>query len=82
MIDHTFEFQWHRQKVIPLYIYVFETQGKVHSNPNIVLNFRKSYQILGKLAEEQESCRQKTNWGVENIPPPVFIGLKHVREEE
>ena len=38
--------------------------------PNSVLNFRKSYQIWGKLIQEQKRYRQKTNWGVENIPPP------------
>ena len=32
------------------------------------LNFRKRYQIWGKLAQEQKSYRQKTNWGVENTP--------------
>ena len=36
--------------------------------PNSILNFRKRYQIWGKLAKEQESYRQKTNWGEENIP--------------
>ena len=39
-------------------------------SPNSVSNFRKSYQILGKLAGEQKSYRQKTNWEVENTPPP------------
>ena len=43
--------------------------------PNSILNFRKSYQIWGKLAQEQKSCRQKANLGVET-PPPVLIGLK------
>ena len=49
----------------------------VYFSPNSVLNFRKSYQIWGKLAHEQKSYRQKTNWGVENTPPPpVLIGLR------
>ena len=41
-------------------------------SPNSVLNFRKSYQIWGKLAQKQKSYRQKTNWGggVENNPNP------------
>ena len=43
-------------------------------SPNFVLNFRKSYQIWGKLAQEQKGYRQKTNWVVENTP--VLIGLK------
>ena len=45
-----------------------------HFSPNSVLKFRKSYQIRGKLAQEQKRYRQKTNWGVENTPP-VLIGL-------
>ena len=42
--------------------------------PNSVLNFRKSYQIWGKLAQEQKSYRQKPNWGggVENTPPSAY----------
>ena len=45
-------------------------------SPNSVLNFRKHYQIWGKLAQEQRSYREKTNWGVENTPHPVFIGRR------
>ena len=37
---------------------------------NSVLNFRKSYQIWGKLAQEQKSYRQKTNWGWKTSPSP------------
>ena len=44
---------------------------------NSILNFRKSYQIWGNLAQEQESYRQKTNWGKNTPPPPVLIGLNH-----
>ena len=32
-------------------------------SPNSVLNFKKSYQIWGKFAQEQKSYMQKTNWG-------------------
>ena len=32
--------------------------------PNSTLNFRKSYQIWGKLAQEEKSYSQKTNWGM------------------
>ena len=35
----------------------------VYFPPNSILNFRKSYQIWGKLAQEQKSYRLKTNWG-------------------
>ena len=46
-------------------------------SPNSVLNFRKCYQIWGKLAQEQKRYRQKTNWGWKTTPPPpVLIGLK------
>ena len=41
---------------------------------NSILKFSKSYQIWGKLAEEQKSCRQETKFGVENTPP-VLIAL-------
>ena len=44
-------------------------------SPNSVLNFRKSYQIWGKLAQEQKGYRQETDWGVEPSPPPGLIGL-------
>ena len=44
-------------------------------SPTSILNFRKSYQIWGKLAQEQKSYRQETNWGIENTPP-VLIGLR------
>ena len=45
---------------------------------NCVLNFRKNYQIFGKLAQEQKSYRQgNRNWGVQNTPlPPVLIGSR------
>ena len=45
--------------------------------PDSVLNFRKSYQIWGKLAQEQKSYRrQKTNWGGKHpSPAPVLVGL-------
>ena len=39
-------------------------------SPNSILNFRESYQIWGKLAQEQNSYRQKTKLVVENNPPP------------
>ena len=40
--------------------------------PNSVLNFRKSYQIWGKLAQEQKSYRQNTNWGWKTPPPRAY----------
>ena len=49
-------------------------------SPNSVLNFRKSYQIWEKLAQEQKSYRQKTNWGVFQPPLPVLIGLTPIYE--
>ena len=44
--------------------------------PKFVLNFRKSYQIWRKLAQEQKSYRQKTNLEAGNTPPPVLTGLR------
>ena len=49
---------------------------KFYFSPNSVLNFRKSYQIWGELAKEQKKYRQKTNWGVENTPPPGAYRVK------
>ena len=39
-------------------------------SPNFVLNFRKSYQVCGKLAQEQKRYRQKNKLGVGKTPPP------------
>ena len=39
-------------------------------SPDSILNFRKRYQIWGKLAQEQKSYRPKTNWGMWKHPPP------------
>ena len=45
---------------------------------NSILNFGKSCQIWGKLAQEQHSYRQEAKLGTENTPPPpVVIGLNH-----
>ena len=40
--------------------------------PNSVLNFRKNYQIWGKLAQEKKCYGQKTNWGWK--PPQCLEG--------
>ena len=48
----------------------------VHFLPNSILNVRKSYQIWGKVAEEQKSYRQKTKLGVENTPLPSAYRVK------
>ena len=37
---------------------------------NSILNFRESYQIWDKLAQEQKRYRQKAKLGVEPSPPP------------
>ena len=49
---------------------------KFHVLPNSLLNFRKNYQIWGKLAQEQKSYKQKNKLGGGNTPPPVLIGLE------
>ena len=51
---------------------------KFYLLPNFMLNFRKCYQIWGKLSQEQKRYRNKTNWGgggCEKHPRPVLIGL-------
>ena len=35
----------------------------LYFSPDSVVNFRKSYQVWGKLAQEQKGYRQRTNWG-------------------
>ena len=45
-------------------------------SPNSMLNFRKSYKIWGKLAQEQERYRQKTNWGWKTPVPPSAYRVK------
>ena len=45
---------------------------------NSVLKFRKSYQILGKLAQEQKSYRQKQiEGGKHPLPPPRAYRVKN-----
>ena len=44
-------------------------------SPNSVLNFRKSYQIFGKLAQEQKVTGKKQIGGG-TTPTPVLIGLR------
>ena len=46
---------------------------KFYFSPNSVLNFWKSYQIWGKLTQEQLSYKQKTNWGLKTPPPPPVL---------
>ena len=44
---------------------------------NSVLNFRKSYQIWEKLAQEQKITGKKQTGGVENtLPPPSAYRVK------
>ena len=43
--------------------------------PNSVLNFRKSYQIWGKLAQEQKVTGKKPIGGGVEITPQVRIGM-------
>ena len=41
-------------------------------SPNSILNFRKSYQIWGKLAQEQKRLLTKTDWWMENTLPSAY----------
>ena len=43
--------------------------------PYSVLNFRKSYQIWGKLGQEQKVTGKKQTGGWKTPPTPVLIGL-------
>ena len=45
-------------------------------SPNSVLNFRKRYQIWGKLAREQKLQAKNKLGGGKHPLPPVLIGLK------
>ena len=49
---------------------------KFYFSPNSILNFRKTYQIWGKLAEEQKVTHKKQN--SEWKTPPVLTGLRLV----
>ena len=51
---------------------------KFYFPPNSVLNFRKNYQIWGKLAQEQKVTGRKQigGWKTAPPPPPVLIGLR------
>ena len=42
--------------------------------PNSVLNFRKVTKFEGNWPKNKR-YKQKTNWGMENTPLPVLIGL-------
>ena len=50
----------------------------VYFSPNFILNFRKSQQVWGKLAQEQKSYRQKQIGGGKH--PPLLIRLTVVYE--
>ena len=41
-------------------------------SPNSILNFRKSYQIWGKLAQEQKRYKQKQNSGWKTPSPSAY----------
>ena len=55
------------------YVTLASDSENFYFSPNSVLNFRKSYQMWGKLAQEQKSYRQKQIGGWKT--PPVLIGL-------
>ena len=49
---------------------------KFYFSPNSILNFRKSYQIWRKLAQEQRKLQAKKQIRGEKHPPhPVLVGL-------
>ena len=44
-------------------------------SPNSILDFRKSYQLWGKLAQEQKVTGKKQIRGGKHPLPPMLIGL-------
>ena len=44
--------------------------GNYYFSPNSILNFRKSYQTWGKLAQEQKVTGKKQIGGWKHPPPP------------
>ena len=48
----------------------------VYFSPNFIINFRKSYQIWGKLAQEQKSYRQKTRVKATSHLTIVMCGMR------
>ena len=42
----------------------------VYFSPNFILNFRKSYQIRGKLAQEEKVTGKNKLGGGKHTPPP------------
>ena len=49
---------------------------KFYFSPNSILNFRKSYQIWGKLAQEQKVTGKKQIGSGKHLTPPVLKGLR------
>ena len=43
------------------YVTLASNSENFYFSPNSILNFKESYQIWGKLAQEQNSYRQKIN---------------------
>ena len=54
---------------------------KFYFSPNYILNFRESYQIWGKLAQEQKCYRQKNKTqGGRHPIPSVLKGLNNISQ--
>ena len=47
---------------------------KFYFSPNSIFNYRKSYQLRDKLAQEQK-IQAKKQLGMETPPLPVLVGL-------
>ena len=52
-------------QICSCHVTLASNSANFYFSPNSILNFRKSYQIWEKLAQEQKSYRQKTNWEVD-----------------
>ena len=62
-------------QICSCYVTLASNSENLYFSPNSVLNFRQSYQIRGKLAQEQKSYRQKQIRGWKTLPT-VLIGLR------
>ena len=65
-------------QIWPYHVTLASNSENFYFSPNSVLNFRKHYQIWGKLAQEQKRYRQKNKLGVENTPPPSSYRVNSV----
>ena len=70
------KFTMNTHQILSCHVTLASNSENFYFSPNFILNFKKSYQIWGKLVQEQK-VSGKNKLGVGNTPPPsVFIGLR------